>query len=407
VIGRFQVVLAAACLAGLSCGSPSPQEAGVSPAPATTPPAPAATPQASAAAPLAAKHLRVDNATFRTADGRLFQWRGISAFRLLDYVADGNEAEMEKYLAWARGQRLTVVRVLAMGSSFMELKPSEGRAALPRLLLLAAKHGLHVEVVALADTRALTVDLDEHLSDVGRIVGGHPNALLEVANEPTHATQAPAVGEAAGLMALAARLPADVPVALGSVEADEDFAGPDYATWHAPRDSKQDGWGHVLGLAEGAELVRKLRKPVISDEPIGAGPKYEPGRRDDAPARFRGAALLTRLAGLGATFHYSGGLQARIPEGRELQCFDAWNEAWTLLPADVEIQGTFAVSGTTDTVVQAFDRTTAFGVFERIADSRGWVLAVGPGDPALRLAAGWSVQESRTFEGVRLITVAR
>ncbi len=392
--------MAAACLAGLSCGNPAPPQPGVSSAPALTPPAnapPVASP----------KHLQVDNGTFRTADGQPFQWRGITAFRLLDHLADGNEAEVERYLAWARGQRLTVVRVLAMGSSFMELKPEEGRSSLPRLLLLAAKHNLHVEVVALADTRAVTVDLDEHLSTLGRILGEHPNALLELANEPTHATQAPAVGEPEALMALAARLPADVPVALGSVEADEAFAGPDYATWHAPRDSNQGGWGHVLGLAEGAELVRKLKKPVVSDEPIGAGPSYEPGRRDDAPARFRAAALLTRLAGLGATFHYSGGLQARIPEGRELQCFDAWNEAWTLLPADVEIQGTFAVSGTTDSVVQAFDRQAALGVFERIADSRGWILAVGPGDPALRLAAGWSVSETRTFEGVRLLAVAR
>ena len=400
-------MVAAACLAGLSCGKPSPPEAGASSATAATPPAPAATPPASAPARPAAKHLQVDNAAFRTSDGRLFQWRGITAFRLLDYLADGSEAEVENYLAWASGQRLTVLRVLAMGSSFMELKPSEGRSVLPRLLLLAAKHDLHVEVVALADTRALTVDLDQHLSDLGRIAGEHPNALLEMANEPTHATQAPAVGEPEALMALATRLPPELPVALGSIEADEDFAGPDYATWHAPRDSKQGGWGHVLGLAEGAELVRKLKKPVVSDEPIGAGPKYEAGRRDDSPARFRAAALLTRLAGLGATFHYSGGLQARIPEGRELQCFNAWNEAWTLLPADVEIQGTFAESGTTDTVVQAFDRATAFGVFERIADRRGWVLAVGPGDPALRLAAGWSVLESRTFEGVRLFTVAR
>ena len=208
-------------------------------------------------------------------------------------------------------------------------------------------------------------------------------------------------------MALAARLPAEVPVALGSVEADDGFAGPDYATWHSPRNSGQDGWGHVLRLADGAELARKFKMPVVSDEPIGAGSRYEPGRRDDVPARFRAAALLTRLAGLGATFHYSGGLQARIPEGRELQCFDAWNEAWALLPADVEIQGTFALSGTTEAVVQAFDRATGYGVFERIAGSRGWVLAVGPGDPALRLAAGWSVQETRTFDGVRLLTVVR
>ena len=319
----------------------------------------------------------------------------------------GTKREVRAYLAWARGQKLTVVRVLAMGSGWMDLKPLEGRAALSRLLILANEQGLYVEVVGLANTVDMPVNLDEHLSALGETLGQHPNALLEVANEPTHQTQAPAVGKPEVLLALAARVPADVPVALGSIEADESFARGDYATWHAPRDNKLDGWGHVLRLVDGAQLAQKLSKPVVSDEPIGAGANYQAGRRDDAPARFRAAALLTRLVGLGATFHYEGGLHARIPHGRELECFNAWNEAWALLPDDVEYQGAFAVSGTSGAVVQEFDRKTAFGVFERIAGKRGWVLAVGPGEPALKLAAGWQVVETKTFDGARLLTVAR
>ncbi len=300
------------------------------------------TPQAPAGPPT---HLQIDGTRFRTSQGQPFQWRGLTAFRLVDYVADKNEQEAEKLLAWAEAQKLTVVRTLAMGGGFMDLKPQEGRAALSRLLILAANHKLHVEVVALAGTMDMPVNLDEQLATLGETLGAHPNALLEIANEPTHPSQAPAVGKPDVLLALAARVPADIPIALGSIEADESFARGDYATWHAPRDNKLDGWAHVLGVAQGAEHLEKLKKPVVSDEPIGAGVKYEPGRRDDAPARFRASALLTRLAGLGATFHYEGGLQARIPEGRELECFNAWNEAWDLLPSDVESQGTFSVAG--------------------------------------------------------------
>jgi hypothetical protein len=359
-------------------------------------------------APAAARtHLQIDGVTFRTPAGQPFQWRGVTAFRLLDFVADRNEPEAEKYLAWAQGQNLTVVRVLAMGGGFMDLKPADGRSALSRLLVLAAKHSLNVEVVALAGTMEVPVNLEEHLSTLGETLGEHPNALLEIANEPTHPSQAPAVGKPEVLLALAARVPADVPIALGSMEADESFARGDYATWHVPRDNTLDGWGHVLAVARGAEIVQKWKKPVVSDEPIGAGPKYEPGRRDDAPARFRAAALLTRLAGLGATFHYEGGLQARIPEGRELECFKAWNEAWDLLPAEIESQGAFAAAGSQGAVVRDFDRKAAFGVFERISSDRGWVLAVGSGDPALKLASGWTIAETKTFEGARLITVAR
>ena len=110
------------------------------------------------------------------------------------------------------------------------------------------------------------------------------------------------------------------------------------------------------------------------------------------PARFRAAALLTRLAGLGATFHYEGGLQASIPEGRELECFDAWNEAWTLLPADVEIAGQRSRwLARRAPSVRDFDRKASLGVFERTAGNRGWILSMGTGDPAVSLAPGWSV----------------
>jgi hypothetical protein len=361
-----------------------------------------------AAAPAGPRtHLQIDGTRFRTPEGQPFQWRGLTAFRLIDYIADRNESEVEKLLSWAEAQKLTVVRTLAMGGSFMDLKPADGRSSLSRLLILAAKHKLHVEVVALADTMEMPVNLDEQLSTLGQTLGDHPNALLEIANEPAHPTQAPALGKPDVLLTLASRVPVDVPIALGSMEADESFARGDYATWHAPRDNKLEGWGHVLAVAQGAELVQKWKKPVVSDEPIGAGPKYEPGRRDDVPARFRAAALLTRLAGLGATFHYASGVQAKIPEGRELECFDAWNDAWTLLPPDVESQGTFAAAGGQGAAVQDFDRKAAFGVFERISGNRGWVLAIGPGDPALKLAPGWSVAETKMFEGARLVTVAR
>ena len=178
-------------------------------------------------------------------------------------------------------------------------------------------------------------------------------------------------------------------------------------TWHAPRDNRFDGWGHVLALAEGQGLLERWKKPVVSDEPIGAGPRHEPGRRDDMPGRFRAAALLTRLIGLGATFHYNDGLQAKIPSGRELECFDAWNEAWQLLPDDVERIGAFKKSGEPGAVVRGHDRTAVLGVFERATADRGWVLVVGGGDPKLQLAAGWERTSEKTFDGMRLLSVSR
>jgi len=355
----------------------------------------------------ASGHLQITGTHFVTATGQPFPWRGITAFRLLDYVARKKEADVRAYLAWAQSQDLTVVRVLAMGSGFMQLSPDEGRAALGRLLDLAQEYGVHVEIVALANTRELPVSLDEQIAAIGTIAAAHANALVELANEPIHPTQAPDVGKADVLAALAARIPDDVPVAWGSIETDERFSGGDYVTWHVPRETRPDGWGHVLAVAHGATFLQKFGKPVVNDEPIGAGPRDEPGRRDNRPARFRAAALLTRLTGMGATFHYEGGLQATIPQGAELACLAAWREAWTLLPADVESQGTFAAAGNAGAVVQDFDRQAAYGLFERATATRGWILAIGAGEPKVQLAPGWMVEATKEFEGLRLISVVR
>ena len=93
-------------------------------------------------------------------------------------------------------------------------------------------------------------------------------------------------------------MPREIPVALGSIERGDGFGEGSYVTWHAPRESGKGGWGHVLELAQGAALLERWKKPVVSDEPIGAGAAFQPGRRDDVPARFRAAALLTRLRDL-------------------------------------------------------------------------------------------------------------
>src|SRR5262249_47650177 len=264
--------------------------------------------------------LRIDGTRFVESSGQTFQWRGITAFRLLDFVSDKKDAEVEQYLTWASSHGLTVVRVLAMGRGFLNLEPADGRAALPRLLEMAGRHRMFVEVVALAGTAEMPIDLDEHVRAIGRILADHGNGVLEIANEPVHPTQSPEVHKPEVLARLAKAVPKEVPVSLGSVERGDGFAAGNYVTWHAPRDNRFDGWGHALALSEGEGLLERWKKPVVSDEPIGAGPRHEPGRRDDIAGRFRAAALLTRLIGLGTTFHYNDGLQARIPSGRELEC---------------------------------------------------------------------------------------
>ena len=267
-------------------------------------------------------HLRVSGTRFITPGGTPFDWRGITAFRLVEMVAHGQERDADGYLAWAASKELTLVRVLSMADVLFTLTPADGQHALPRLLDMAQKHGLYVEVVALADTATIRVDIPRHVKAIGAIAGAHPNALLEIANEPVHPTQAKAVHDAGYVKSLADLVPPEVPVSLGALDSGDAFGAGAYVTWHAPR--TRGDW--PAQIARGTALVAKFKKPVVNDEPMGAADTALPGRRDNDPARFRAAAAASRRAGLGATFHYESGLQAKRPTPAELACLDAWLE---------------------------------------------------------------------------------
>ena len=266
-------------------------------------------------------HLRVAGTHFVGQDGAPFEWRGITAFRLVEFVAHGRAADADAYLAWAASKDLTVVRVLAMADALFTLSPADGQRALPELLDLAAKHNLHVEVVALADTARVSVDMPRHVKAIGRICAEHPNCLLEIANEPGHATQVRDLHDPRYVQSLAALVPKGVPIALGSVEYGEGYAAAAYVTWHPRRVHP------VAALDRGADLRARYGKPVIVDEPIGAGDKRIPGRRANDPAVFRAMAEKISRLGLGATFHYEGGLQAKVPTAAEMACLNAWMHA--------------------------------------------------------------------------------
>jgi hypothetical protein len=323
----------------------------------------------------------------------------VTAFRLVELIAHGREPEAAAFLEWAAAQKLTVVRAFVMAHHLFRLKPDEGLAALPRLLELAKARGLYVEVVAFADTAEIELDFAQHMKAIGSIATAHDNSIVEIANEPWHPTQDPRLHDPVYVGTLADLVPATVPVALGSVEGADGYAAGRYVTWHSPRGSGDGGWQHVLSVADGAALLVKWGKPAVSDEPIGAGPALIPGRRDDHPGRFGAAAAVTRLAGLGATFHYEGGLQARIPSGSELACFLAWRAALDLL-SDLPAGGHFLAGSE---LAKVGTVRGARAGFAREYGDEVWLVAVDPrDDTAIAWAEGWRLQTTRNSQGVRL-----
>lgn len=269
-------------------------------------------------AALSAGRLSVSGTAFVQPDGRPWPWRGITAFRLVEFVAHGRIADADAYLGWAASKHVTVVRVLAMADVLFTLSPADGQHALGQMLDLARKHGLYVEVVALADTAKMPVDIPRSVKAIGAICAAYDNCLLEIANEPGHATQMKDLHDPSYVKSLLPLVPNGVPVSLGSVEFGDGYGEGSYVTWHAPRRRP------VAAPDRGARLLRRFKKPVVSDEPIGAAAVRVPGRRESDPDLFRRMARKSKQLGLGATFHYEAGLQARIATGRELECFDAW-----------------------------------------------------------------------------------
>ena len=262
--------------------------------------------------------LRVDGRAFRAAGGSRFSWRGLTAFRLVELIAHGQQAQAVSVLDWAKAHGVTVVRVLTMADVLFKLSPDEGRSALPRLLKLAMSRGLYVEVVALADTGRIPVALDEQVKAIGAVCAAAPNCLLELANEPwARHTQSRETGDPARLRALRAVVPAGVPVSLGSASADDsdELAAGDYVTVHIAREDGDRGWRHVTRMQVAEELSARTGKPVVDDEPIGAAEASQPGRRDADPNRWFAKGVLARMLGIGATFHYEGGCRGTCRAG--------------------------------------------------------------------------------------------
>lgn len=293
-----------------------------------------------------------------------------------------------------------------MAKHMFELPPALGRRHLDDLFTRAARHGLHVEIVALADSDAFPDSVEAQVKGVAEAAARHPNAILELANEPWHPTQRAEVRTRAGLVALLPLVADRVPVAIGALEDIDEAAAADYVTFHFPRASGQEGWGHVLRLADGHAARQRLKKPLINDEPIGAGPVYQPGRRDDNPDRMRAAALLTRMSGMGATFHYEGGLHSRIPQGQERAAFNAWQEAWSHLPEDVEREWTFHAAGAAGSAVASV--TGAEGAWDIQKGNEAWLLiaAAGPA-PTVTWGSAWREAQAITWTASQLRRAVR
>jgi hypothetical protein len=260
-------------------------------------------------------------------DGSTFQWRGVTAFALLEQIAHGRHRDADAYMRWAQATGFNLVRVLAAADVLFKLPADEGLRHMPALFEMAARRGLYVEIVALADSERFGMTgpaLRAQVAEVGRIAAGHANAVVQVANEHYHPTQSRELHDPAMLAELGRLIPPQV-LYTESAAADDTATEPQgaYITRHLSRSgspARMIARVRLLG-----SLALQTGKPVVNGEPIGAAEKDDPGRRLSDPGFFRDLARQTSAAELaGGTFHCEDGLLARVPGPVQQACARAW-----------------------------------------------------------------------------------
>jgi hypothetical protein len=294
--------------------------------------------------PVSLSPIRVDGRRLVRADGRPWVWRGATAFRLVELVAHGRESDAVAWLQWARGCGFNVARVLTMCRGMFSLSPEDGRAALARTLDLARQHGIWLHVTCLADTRAIWQDQTDttgrvwrlardHVAGVGVICAAADNvALVEVANEPYHPTQADAVHDVTALRAWAATVPSPV-VALGAAADDEDDTHADGAnavTVHLDRG--RDEWNMVRRVREIEALSSAAVAPALNTEPIGFAEQGRAGSRSANPSIAAAFGALSRVFDVPSTWHSDSGLHCTIPGPQQEMCARAFVAGTQLVP---------------------------------------------------------------------------
>ena len=277
--------------------------------------------------------VRVERTALVCAHGAIFHWNGVTAFALLDQLADGRRSDADAYMRWARATGFNLVRVLAMEDALFTLSPEDGRRHLDLLFGMAAERGLYVEIVALADTGRLNLSrarLVEQVEAVGRAAAAHPNAIVQIANEHYHPTQSADVHDVSVLRELARGIPPGVLYTESAASEDEALQPQGrFITRHLSRAGTPAQMLDRLSLL--GRLAAQTGKPVVSGEPIGAGERDQPGRRSANPGFFRDLARRGLEAGLaGGTFHCEDGLLARIPGPVQQACARAWVEGATI-----------------------------------------------------------------------------
>jgi hypothetical protein len=270
--------------------------------------------------------LQPDGRIFRQA-GKPWRWKGVSAFRLLDRFARGEN--IQPFLDAYRGFNLlrvwTYTPVKDWGASAWGWPTAD---AAVRFVRFCAARGFYVELTLLLGDDSADVQLARALLDaLSR--EELPSLLIELANEP--ATHKNIDTSALKLDALISGFL----FASGDYEESARAFG-HYMVTHTARDPEWPRRAHDLmeyyaGGGPNSPSDPAHRKAIVGDEPI------RPDQAGYDVRDFLAYYATCSLLGAGATIHTESGKLANLPTEAEKPCIAAALAGLDAFPADAPL----------------------------------------------------------------------
>ena len=106
------------------------------------------------------------------------------------------------------------------------------------------------------------------------------------------------------------------------------------------------------------------------------------------------------------TFHYEGGLHARIPAGPEAACLKAWQAGFALAgDVGIDVGGEFLQGDPLNRIARTADAQRVYG---RVTAEEATILLIDPGpSPTVTWQPGWKQTRREAIPGVVLVTARR
>lgn len=373
-------------------------------------------PAVTSAGELGRLHVGTSNGrpVFLRENGSIFPWIGCSDFALFARFCRGEDIApiLDERIAIG----FNILRVFGMfdrfgiggpqASGLGEFTPAntpDYYGKLRAFVDLFQSRGLRIEFVYFADadarpdsTGGLMTDRasrQAHIDNVHEALLGTWGVCHEIANEAFKNfadAESYTIDPALGIRAYGTKLPdGDIPDVWPSL---------DYLTPHDHE--RKDEWPRtVRGYGE---IVDKLRKCVVADEPMGYAEVFRPGSRATDPNDGAWFAAGMAMFASGSTFHSDDGVASRLfrPVQKEAATAWAWAARWVPPAAQFapyQRGGECGSAGIGNMPVEHCDLDTngtsrALRTFAKTIGAESWVIRIRPVGPTIT-RDGWHIVE--------------